>query len=966
MKKLILIITLVLLFSFSVMAAKPDIKFFNASSPYLWSVNDEVTLDFIGTENNGKVKTVIKETGSGKKHIFNGIAKDISINYTETDWNIKEDIIIEKKPSNDDFLLFNISTGIYSWSFNQTTNFLTIYNVDGSINSQFMPPFYFDSNNSQIFLDADYDGEVYSINITSLQSLHPSNFPLVIDPTYDIYDSSINTSLWGKYACPPSDGWSCAWSEGATYINIEGVRNDPAGWSVGELYTNRSWDEEYILNYSITYSFDGCGTNYNSEPRVRLYIGEGAGTAFYTDSNSDDTCQTGKLNVTVDVRDKSNIIYTYNGTDFNGNAVSSTGTTDGSLFSSYRLRWQAGGTVGSGSQNVRKTSITVYNLTYESFFPPNTTAVSIYSGSNSTGEPIELNCTGEDNEDEDFTFYYRTYMNDTINATGTSGPHSTAGTYNVFDIPISYLSNGQTWEFDCKAVGDDGNSSIVSSLNITLTNSAPTFDEALTDQRIFHYQNLSYDINCTDIESTVSYYDNTTLFDINTTSGEIFDNPDIIERGNHTIGISCGDGIFNFTNTFVYEIKNTAPTISGVTFNPAQTDGSQDVYMTFTQSDSENDMMTNYSFWYKNTIYNSTWNNQMLIGQDNLSDGDVLTISLWIGDGGLNSTLINYTLTINDSVPPTVNRLYVSSQSVDTTDTVTFYANATDVASPLVATSCKFTIRKSDYNGGNGVGNSWNETTNTKSGDILSFALSMSALGAGILEWQNSYCTDAASNTNTNSSVNIDITISEPTPPGGGDSGGGGGGTSFSVLSITEGTSTDVRVAPLILDLRVVRGNQYIREFQVFNLGDDTTFIDVFRDDAGSSTETTDWLYFLVGDEKVFSLDNYIIAAPLTLETQTQYIQFYLEIPDDIELGDYVIKMNIVDNLAVNTPITINLLVRDSLFDIELFNVPQLVTNPETGELDIELKPLSLGALLLILFILGILGGGLWLVLRNR
>jgi hypothetical protein len=500
---------------------------------------------------------------------------------------------------------------------------------------------------------------------------------------------------------------------------------------------------------------------------------------------------------------------------------------------------------------------------------------------------------------------------------------------------------------------------------IEFFNDIPNFNQTPVNFTIHHNDTITYDLNCSDDEGdNITYFTNSTLFTINDSTGVFSDDPTIAEAGVYKIQLICGDALGNNTATITYTIINDAPGYSGLALLPTQNDGSLNLYLNFTAYDNESDAIYNYTQWYKNNVYNSSWDNLTILPEEYFNDGDTIKVTFSLTDLYAYSPAINLSVAMNDTLPPFINRLYPSTTSPYTTSVVTFYVNVTDIASEINSNACKFTLRKSDYNGGTGVGNSWNETTNTKSGDILSFSLSMTALGTGVLEWQKAYCSDVVPNTAINSSVGINITIStQPvTPP----SQPGGGGTSFSTIGVIEGTSTDVRVAPTEMTIIGVRGNKYIKEFQVFNLGTDKTFIDIYRDDKTSSIETVGIMYFVVGGIKSDALSNYIIDAPLTLATQTQYVQFYLEIPDDMKIGDYIIKYNIVDDSNVNTPLTINLQVRDSLFDITLFDVPTLVTNSTSGELQLQFKPLSLGLSLLIAFVLVILIGGVWIVIKSK
>ena len=95
------------------------------------------------------------------------------------------------------------------------------------------------------------------------------------------------------------------------------------------------------------------------------------------------------------------------------------------------------------------------------------------------------------------------------------------------------------------------------------SNNAPVFDQNLTNQSIEFATAFNYDVNCSDNDGeTITYYDNTSLFNINSSNGYINDTSTISELGNYTINISCDDGTVNTSQTFIYSIVDTSsPTI---------------------------------------------------------------------------------------------------------------------------------------------------------------------------------------------------------------------------------------------------------------------------------------------------------------------------------------------------------------------------------------------------------------------
>jgi len=98
-------------------------------------------------------------------------------------------------------------------------------------------------------------------------------------------------------------------------------------------------------------------------------------------------------------------------------------------------------------------------------------------------------------------------------------------------------------------------------LNLSAQNFAPTFNHSLNWQYINESSLFSYDVNCTDLNywDNLSYYDNSSFFVINITNGIIYWTPTNNHVGNHSINITCSDGLLNTSgilNITVINIEN--------------------------------------------------------------------------------------------------------------------------------------------------------------------------------------------------------------------------------------------------------------------------------------------------------------------------------------------------------------------------------------------------------------------------
>ena len=184
------------------------------------------------------------------------------------------------------------------------------------------------------------------------------------------------------------------------------------------------------------------------------------------------------------------------------------------------------------------------------------------------------------------------------------------------------------------------------------------------------------------------------------------------------------------------------------------------VTVNYTSTDSDSDVI-NY------IVYNSTdgTNYDMLVSSSSeyswtgLSDALYYIKAYTIDQHGYsnyqNSSAFQFRV---DTTAPTLNSVYTSTTSPYTTDSVSFYVNATDLGAGISVGNCKFTLHKSDYNSGL----DFNLTSNVNSGDLFSISQTMAAYGSGLLYFDDTYCLDDFGNSAANNSVDIVLTISVP------------------------------------------------------------------------------------------------------------------------------------------------------------------------------------------------------------
>ncbi len=214
-------------------------------------------------------------------------------------------------------------------------------------------------------------------------------------------------------------------------------------------------------------------------------------------------------------------------------------------------------------------------------------------------------------------------------------------------------------------------------LNVTDVPDHPVI-ENISDQIAYSHAIFSYRVNATDPDNdTLTYYDNTSLFDINS-EGLIQFTPSQSQPGNYSIMINVSDSVYNVYTTFNLTIyNNTRPNIESV--NNITIEESSLFQMEINGSDPELDILT---FW---TNFSSMTNPAS-------SDDDSATFEFTPDqdDVGYHRVRIfaedtkgavNYTdfyLNITDINNPPILESIFSPQVIKINETITMQLNATD------------------------------------------------------------------------------------------------------------------------------------------------------------------------------------------------------------------------------------------------------------------------------------------------
>ncbi len=195
-------------------------------------------------------------------------------------------------------------------------------------------------------------------------------------------------------------------------------------------------------------------------------------------------------------------------------------------------------------------------------------------------------------------------------------------------------------------------------LNISAQNYTPTFDHGFDYLYINESTRFLLDVNCTDLNywENVTYYDNTSLFDIDIDTGLIDWTPTNTHVGNHSVTITCGDNQSNTSDSFgitVYDV-NIAPVLIAIG-NKVAAEGEKFTYYV-NATDADNDTLVYSTNTTLFTINNLTglisftpsisqignYSINISVSDGPLSDYEVISFRIvrgpYCGDGSCGST----------------------------------------------------------------------------------------------------------------------------------------------------------------------------------------------------------------------------------------------------------------------------------------------------------------------------------------
>ena len=239
---------------------------------------------------------------------------------------------------------------------------------------------------------------------------------------------------------------------------------------------------------------------------------------------------------------------------------------------------------------------------------PSVSSYEITPTNPAASEDLYLNVTCSDSDNNtNLSVIWKVYINNDY-YTILSGRTNVSNNVNLL---IQTISNSYTSHLDLINATfncTDMYNNTIESTQIRI-NQYPSFTQSLPDISIANIiESLTLDTNCTDPDGDIlNYSDDSALFQIDNTTGEISFTPSLSDVGGYIIEISCFDDYLTTSDSFIFNVTNTIPNItSSRIYSPTKS-----VYDNLkgycTATDPENDILY-YWRWYLNDDLNISGN----------------------------------------------------------------------------------------------------------------------------------------------------------------------------------------------------------------------------------------------------------------------------------------------------------------------------------------------------------------------
>lgn len=183
------------------------------------------------------------------------------------------------------------------------------------------------------------------------------------------------------------------------------------------------------------------------------------------------------------------------------------------------------------------------------------------------------------------------------------------------------------------------------SLTVTPVNDPPFFLTNLTTQYAYDSQEFTYRINCSDVDnSAVYYYDNSSMFTIDSTTGIINFTPSQAQVGNHSILITCSDDVLYKDGSFTLAVINinNPPVLNPIGNLQARSGFSFTRKITASDPDSDN-----LTFYTNSTLFQISQLTGVINFTPTASQVGNYTINVSVSDGSLaDFEVINFTVRV--------------------------------------------------------------------------------------------------------------------------------------------------------------------------------------------------------------------------------------------------------------------------------------------------------------------------------
>jgi len=204
-------------------------------------------------------------------------------------------------------------------------------------------------------------------------------------------------------------------------------------------------------------------------------------------------------------------------------------------------------------------------ISYQDFYLPSFSSLANNGTNTRFNDTLNFTVTVINNK-HDVSFFNTHYIlsqNDSGIFRNFSSIKSASSSTDIYNINYTYKVNATRGKYVCGVfyandTSNNWNNSAESCF--TVANTAPKFNHTLQQFKISHNVNVSYDINCSDVDSdTLNYTSNSTLFTINNTFGNFSINPDKKNASSRFINITCGDDQLNVSSFMWFNITDSAP-----------------------------------------------------------------------------------------------------------------------------------------------------------------------------------------------------------------------------------------------------------------------------------------------------------------------------------------------------------------------------------------------------------------------